>query len=208
MINTQLNLIGSHHILQYLLSLRITQLQSPAQRRNLHVPKIFTGYNNIVLKNGRLYIIQVIIQVNFLVSLESFAESISFFLPHELIVEYFLQNGVVLDILGPLILHQLAAKEVLLAACLGQNAGVDGLAQHFQDVLGLERTVRHVTSLVVPVGSHEELPVKVKELPAAIVVLYQQKGSFDFPSFFMTLAEHLLSGNELFEFEHASYVVE
>lgn len=52
---------------------------------------------------------------------------------------HFGQNGVVFQFLGSVVLNQVRGEEILLAACLREDTGVNSLAQNAQDVvLGLE----------------------------------------------------------------------
>ena len=107
MINTQINFPTSNHILQNLLSLTLTQLQPPTQRRNLNIPEVLRSHDDVMLQNSRLNVIQVVLEQYLLVPLKCSAEGLHLLLLHELVVEDFAQQRVVGDVLGSLVLHEL-----------------------------------------------------------------------------------------------------
>lgn len=109
MINTQINLLLTNHILQNLLSLTLTQLQPPTQRRNFNIPEVLGSHNNIVLQNSSLNIIQVVIKQYFLVPLQRTTEDINFLLLNELVVVNLGQNVVIFNVLSSFILDELTA---------------------------------------------------------------------------------------------------
>lgn len=107
-------LLFTDHILQYLLSLALTQLQSSAQSPDFDVSKVLTGHNYVVLKDGSLNIVQVVIQNDLLMLLQTLTEGVNLLLFHELIIVDLLEQLVVGNILGSLVLNQLGTEEVLL----------------------------------------------------------------------------------------------